>query len=211
MSVITFQSTNVQDIYLDSASPTTNTNGDTHLYIGDLNIGAESTRTILKFPLDDGTIPAGSTINSATLSLFKLTDYSNNNRTAQVFRLLRVWSETQATWNVYTTGNSWSTAGADNSVTDRENSNVGTRAFVTGEGVNAFADFTLTASKVQEMISGGVFTNNGFIIRMNTEIDDGWEFASNAHATGADHPKLVVDYTAPVSSPSGLSTNKGYW
>lgn len=207
MSSVTFKTTDVEDTFLDSATPTTNHNGDTHLYVGELNVGTEVIRTIIKFPLDNGTIPAGSTINSATLRLYKLTDFTDNDRTASVYRMLRSWVENQATWNVYSTGNSWGTAGADNTTTDREATDIGTRAFTNGEAVNEYAEFSLTPSAVQEMISGGSFTNNGFLIKMATESNDGWEFVSNANATSANHPELVVDYTAPgVSGFYYLST-----
>lgn len=146
--------------------------------------------------MDNGQISAGSTITSAIFRLYKNGDASTGSKTASVYRMIRAYVNAQATWNVYSTGNNWGTAGANNTTTDREGSATGTRVFVNGEGTGSYADFTLTAANIQAMIINGGFTNNGFLVRMNTQVDDGWSFVST-DGTAANRPELVVNYTPP--------------
>lgn len=204
MSIVTLS---VQDVFMDSLSPTVNENSNTHLYIGELNIGGspENTRTLIKATdLDNpSTIPAGSTINSAKIRLWLLTDYSSNARTCSVRRLKRAWVDSQGTYNEYSTGNSWQTAGGGG-VNDRETTPVGTRAMSDSETTGAFLEFTLDAASVQEMISGGSWTNNGWIMEVDTESDDCYEYASTAHATAAFHPEVVVDFTPPITQMEAI-------
>lgn len=130
-----------------------------------------------------------------------MTDYSDNARTLSVYRVKRAWSETTSSWNEYSTGNSWATAGAS-ALTDREATDIGTRSMSATEGTSTFIEISLTASAVQEMITGGVFANNGFLLQVDTETNDGYEFQSNTSATTANHPELVVVYSVASASAS---------
>jgi len=194
MPTITLQDTGVTDTFIDSSEPTVNIGSDDNFYIGDLATGAIITRALIQFDLSS--IPVGSTIISATLSIVPYTDHSSNSSTYSVHRLLRTWEELQATWNVYTTGNNWGTAGAGNTTTDREAADIGTRVFTASEALNVFKDFTLTANKIQEMLTGGVFTNNGFLIKGSVENADGYRFRGRSYAADTSlRPKLVIDYS----------------
>jgi hypothetical protein len=115
-----------------------------------------------------------------------------------VFRQKRAWVETQATWNIYSTGNNWSTAGGFH-VDDCEQTDIGNRAFTATETLNQFKDFTLTAASIAEMIAGGGFTNNGFLIKADTETNDQYLFAGSGDGTAENRPKLVIDYTSAFS------------
>jgi hypothetical protein len=207
MTVLTLQpdETSSNDIYIESGAPTTNQNAQTVVSAGEFNAGANITRTLIKFDLSS--IPAGVTINSAVLSLYATTDLSSNARTFRVFRQLRAWVESQATWNIYSTGNNWATAGGFGA-TDCEQTDIGTRAFTATETLNEFKDFTLTASEVQEMITGGGFTNNGFLIKADTETDDQYLFAGSGNATASLRPKLVIDYNF-AQAAAGTLTSSG--
>jgi hypothetical protein len=103
----------------------------------------------------------------------------------------------QATWNVYTTGNNWGTAGAANTSTDREAADIGSVSNPANPTLNTGVNISLTASKIQEMINGGVFTNNGFVLQCDTEASDGLEYHSTEASTESYRPKLVIDYTPP--------------
>jgi hypothetical protein len=198
---ITFQgSTYVTDTYIKALDATTNKNG-LGLWQGERNDQVGSQQRIL-IKVDLSSIPAGSTIVSAVLSFYLVGDFSSNARTVSCFRSLRAWNVSQATWNVYTTGNSWGTAGAGNTTTDREATDIGNASFSASETLNAFKSITLTASKIQEMITNGSFTNNGFIIITATESDDAYQIEDTEltnTATAANAPKLVVTYTPPAT------------
>lgn len=198
MATVTFKTTNVEDTYLDSTTVSTNYGSSAELYCGELAGGTANTRILIKFPLDDGTIPAGSTIVSATLRIYKLQDFATNTRNMEVRRVVRTWVEGQATWNEASSGVSWGTAGGGNQTTDIEATTIGTRSFTHDEAVNEYAEWSLTASKIQEMITGGSFTNKGFFLATEIQTDDAWRFASTNNATAAQRPELVVVYT-PLS------------
>lgn len=160
--------------------------------IGELDITAEGPdRVLIKFDLSS--IPVSATIDSATLSLYALLDVSSNARTARWFRQKRAWVEAQATWNIYSTGNSWSTAGGFHA-DDCEQTDIGSRAFTATETLNEFKDWSLTASAVQGWTSGS-FANNGLLGKMDTESNDAYQFALSDNATAANRPKLTVVYT----------------
>ncbi len=178
------------DTYILASSATTNFGTSATLRVGNEG-GGTTDRALIKFDLSS--IPSGSTIVSATLSLYCTTDTSINSRTYRVFRMIQAWVETQATWNVYSTGNNWATAGAFGAA-DCEQTDIGSRVFTATETLNEFKDFTLTASAVQDMITGGSFTNNGFLIKADTEASDNYRFASSSDGTAANRPKLVVLY-----------------
>lgn len=69
--------------------------------------------------LIDFTLPSGSgTISAITLNLYKAANGGTNTGVnVEVHETTRDWNEAQATWNVYSTGNNWSTAGGDYSAT----------------------------------------------------------------------------------------------
>jgi pimeloyl-ACP methyl ester carboxylesterase len=182
------------DTVLRSFQPTTNLGTNSNLGAGESNAIVDIWRSAIKFNLSG--IAAGSTIISATLSLYCHAEFSSNARTLRVYRLKRAWVETQATWNIYSTGNSWSTAGGFHS-DDCEQTDIGSRAFSATETTGAFKDFTLTAASVQAMISGGSWTNNGFLVKADTETDDMYQFYSSDHSTAGNRPKLVIVYTEP--------------
>ena len=188
------------DTYLNSGAPNTNFGNMGVIVVGETNDGNDVFRSVIKFDLSS--IPAGSTITSATLTVTLAEAGSfraNNNRALKVYRSLRAFSESQATWNVYTTGNNWGTAGANNTTTDREATDIGSTTFNTADADESEKSWTLTTAKIQEMIYGGSFTNNGFIIKADTETDDRYQMHSSNSVTSSKRPKLVIDYTPPAS------------
>ena len=198
MATLTLQpdDTTAKDAYILSDSPTTNTDGNGYMVVGENNAAVSVTRGLIQFDLSS--IPAGSTIDSATLYLTLREAGSfraSNNRTMRAYRLLQNWVEAQATWNIYSTGNNWGTAGAGNTTTDREATDIGTVAMATTDADESEKTITLTASKIQEMITGGSFTNNGFLLQMDTETDDQYQFYDSTVANSTNRPKIVVNYT----------------
>src|SRR5512147_1903202 len=92
--------------------PTTNYGGDNNLLAGERNDADNTTlRSLLGFAIL-ANIPAGASIISATLSIYlNSVVFASNSAAIGVYRLKREWVEDQVTWNIYSTGNSWATAG----------------------------------------------------------------------------------------------------
>lgn len=161
---------------------------DTTIVVGEWNAGSSIERTLIKFDLSS--LPSDAVISSATLSLYALTDLSSNARTVRVYRVKRAWVESQVTWNIWSTGNNWSTAGGFHA-DDCEQTDIGSRAFTATETLNQFKDFSLTPTTKADLDLG-----NGYLIKSDTETNDMYTFASSDNATAANRPKLVIEYTA---------------
>lgn len=168
-------------------------------------------RQLIKFDLSS--LPSAAVISSTTLSLYATDDFSSNTRTYRVFRLKRAWVEgtrdnvvdspaTGATWNRYDTTNNWSTAGGFHA-DDCEQTDIGSRSFSDTETLNQFKDFALTPTTKADLDLG-----NGWLIKADTELVDGYSFASSDNATAANRPKLVIVYTV-AQSVDGTLTSAG--
>ena len=190
------------DTFIFGGDATTNYGGNTNIFVGGLT-GSNIYRTLIKFDgLSDGTIPSAATISSATLSLYCSGENSSNARTLRVFRLKRAWVEAQATWNIYSTGNKWQTAGGFGA-NDCEQTDIGSRAFSATETTGEYKDFSLTVADIQAIVNG-TWTNNGFLIKADTESSDRYSFYSSDNAS--NKPKLTIVYT---TGPAGVKTING--
>lgn len=193
MTVYTYQpdDTTGLDTFMSSGNATTNYGSANYLSIGHdaAPAGLGVARTLIKFDLSG--IPPNERVVSATLSLWVSLDNSSNARTISVYRVLRAWVEGQATWNVYSTGNNWGTAGCSNTSTDREAADIGTAAISASPGVGTEIQIALTPAKVQDWITGAV-TNNGILLKVDTESGDEIQYDSSGSATAGERPKLVI-------------------
>ncbi len=182
------------DTYLLSASAATNYGTDVGLGVGENNNTTDwVARALIKF--DVSSIPANAVITSATLSLWTSGDYSDNDRTIRVYRLKTAFDESNATWNESAASVNWETAGASGA-NDRESADIGSTQILAGESLGIEKQIALTPSKIQEFVSG-TFTNSGFIIIADTELDDRFNYESSDSVTASNRPKLVIQYTLP--------------
>lgn len=197
---ITIQPTNGVDVLIESVNPTTNHDTETTAYIGDTNAtDPEAQRIIIKFDLS--TIPANATIIAASISMFEIAAGDGAGLGAWnifCYRLKRDWVEDQATWNEYSTGNAWGTAGADNTTTDRE-ATLSASLSVDGAAANAY--LTWTGSKliqdVQAFVNGSL-DNYGWIF-IGTDAENLVNTAYNQFRTSdffSNKPKMSITYQA---------------
>lgn len=187
------------DTYLVSTSATSNFGTSAILGIGESNNAANRyTRGLLKFDLSS--IPADAAITSATLSLWTSADLSSSDSTISVYRLKTAFNETQATWNNSATGTAWQTAGASGA-NDRESASIGSAQVLANESLNTEKQVPLNPSKIQEMVNGA-FTNNGFILAADTELNNRFDFKSSDNSTASQRPKLVIQFTSPSTTPT---------
>lgn len=184
------------DTKIISTIPTTNFGTDADgIDVGEWKGGSgDVRRSLMKFDLSS--IPAGSEITSATLRLYDTgADLATNTRTMFANRLKRAWVETEATWNQYSSGNNWATAGGGTNAADVDFTAFG-NVSMPGTEVAGYVEITLNASMVQDWLDG-TFTNNGLMLSMGTEIDDLHRFTSREN--GSNKPELVIVYTPPAS------------
>ncbi len=98
---------------IDESTPTT-VNPETAGVVEMNNFAAGDTgRTLIRFTGVAAAIPPGSTITAVKGRV--ALDFSTNSAPAfEVgwFKMLRAWVKSQSTWNIFSTGNNWQTAGA---------------------------------------------------------------------------------------------------
>lgn len=170
------------DNHIYANAPTTNYGTLTFLHAR----GSIATRPLLRF--DPSPLPDQYTILSATLKLYCQAVNDVGSATFDAFRVYRNWSETQSTWNVYSTGNSWGTAGCNDTVNDRSGSSMGSKA-VTVEA--AWYNWTLAVADTKLMLD-----NNQGLILIQTAGGANFlkEFTSRT-GTAGQRPILTIEYT----------------
>jgi hypothetical protein len=157
--------TSEADAWIEQSSPSSNKGTDATLKVMSKS-GNSNLRALVRFNLP--TMPAGCTIDTATLRLYA-DSASSSQRTLEVFRLDGAWSEGGVNW-----GNQPDTAGDSATTT----SGTGYREW----GVEAI---------VQNMYSSG--QNNGFLVKDATEGQDA-EQQFFAREKGESPPQLVIEF-----------------
>jgi hypothetical protein len=177
------------DTFMRASAPTTNFGSTDPLEVD----GSGDEGALLKWVIS--TIPAGSTVTSVSVTL----NITNVSTTAGYFfkECLRAWVEGQATWNIYSTGNSWQTAGCNGAL------DVGATSFGTLTAASTGAETVVLNAAGIAAVQGWVddpSSNNGFLLANYDDANwDGSTFTSKENATAADHPKLTVGYNTPRS------------
>lgn len=193
-----------EDTRLTQASPTTNSGTVDVLDMNKATSG-QYQHSIIKFS-GLSNIPSSVTIDSAYLSLYHFTGpYA---QTFSFRRLLRNWNESQATWNIYSTGNNWSTAGATSDGNDRVADATATLQTTTSSG--AYRTSGNLSSDAGGFVSGSV-NNYGWHIERTDGADDAHAVRFRSSNIGDGYrPYLTVTYTESGGSsivPIILSMN----
>lgn len=187
VSARTFTLRNGEDGYTGAVETYIRQN-DSNSNFGDVNlvyVRNDNIHGLIKFDLSNltGVIQ---TVTNATLTLY---DYSLQSGTNNVVfhRLLKDWVETEATYNIYASGQLWETAGAFGT-TDRG------AAFATNEMLvgGGTYDISLSADLVQDWIDHPA-TNFGIIMDAIDNVTVA--FASSENSTIAWRPMLTIGAT----------------
>jgi hypothetical protein len=174
-----------RDTYLDSYNKGTAWGHATQM----LEYGGSYTDLVrfAVFASEGGPVPDGSTIVSATLSLYKQSSYDQKYQLRQV---LKDWVEGEATWNQARAGVAWATAGAKGVGSD-----ISTAVSATGSvGWNpGWVTFDVTAD-VAGMSAGAA--NNGWKLEAVSGTQGLKSFTSREGTATGNRPALVVVYTS---------------
>ena len=185
--------TAVQDQRIRDTLPNTNP-GDSDLAVSK---GSHDRRSLIEFDLSS--IPtSGVVFSSVTLRLYCLNVENTNSITVSAFRVVRNWLESQVTWNIATTGDSWGTAGCENTSTDRSGTNAGSVAITTG---SAWYEISFNTSEFESMLSN----NEGLILIVTGGADNSYK-TFHSSEFGANPPELVIEYT-----PGGGQDAQAVW
>lgn len=155
---------------------------------------------LLAFPgLSNITGPV--TVSAVTLGIYQESAGDHSPATYDFRRLLRNWVEAQATWNIYSTGNNWGTAGGLNDETDR----------IAAASAQLVANvtlgwYTITSGLEQDVEDwiNGVNSNYGWHVEQNGTWNSNLkQFRASEYADGT-RPYLSVTYAA-----SGAGVGRG--
>jgi len=183
--------TGTRDGYIRQASATTVHSLETTLQVdGDDPVGSGNDMNIL-LSWDTSSIPVDAIIQAAHVEL-EVTNLSTGAYTC--YSLLKAWQESQATWNLASSGVPWGVVGAAG-VSDR-----GTQPLCT---VIAPSLGPLTVNLTQaglDLVQSWITVpaNNHGLIISNTSTTDGADFHSRESVTAMARPRLEVTYRVPV-------------
>jgi hypothetical protein len=192
-----------EDTQIKEGSATTNFATTTPLEVTHFGAGDWS-RMLLRFTGLSG-IPAGSTVLTVVPSIYhQNTSGDDNTVIFSIYKSLRNWVLTQATWNIYSTGNNWTTAGGMGSGDAAGTASANANSLATG-GSAGYIDFASTAqlvADVQSWVDGS--QNNGWIIDRSDAGgqpgDSKFTQITSEEGTDGQRPYITVTYTPPAGS-----------
>ena len=181
------------DTSINQNQPTTNfASAPTILVDGDDpgNTGRDLS-TLIKWDLSS--IPAGSSVKSATIK-FNVVDVSS--LTYEAYEMKKTWSESQATWNQSATGVPWQTPGALGA-NDRGSTPLGT---LTGTTTGAHTvTFNAAGLALLQKWVNTPSVNKGLVISDSANWD-GCDLSSSEASTASLRPQLTVTFSLPTTS-----------
>ena len=140
---------------------------------------------------DLGTLPEGAELIKAELVLNKVLQTNANPMTLEAHRLLRPWSETDATWEQASSSTPWAAPGGQPGVDYYPP--VGGRVTLSSDVEWVHLDITPI---VHAWIADGQ-PNYGLILVGEGEGSVEYRFAAHEHATVARRPQLILTYRLP--------------
>lgn len=151
-----------------------------------LKVQADSwIESVLRFDL--ASVPAGSTVQNATLKLYLASKNDAKSFNLGLYRLLRPWTATQVTWNQALSNVKWGNSGANKVGTDREGTAVATtQVNATGQ----WYSLDITAA-VQGWINSPS-ANYGIVLRGDNSNNAEFNFASSENGTAQNRPTLSI-------------------
>jgi len=185
------------DTYINKAGQNSNCGGCPTMDMRPQNDPVAQMNLLVRFDLSPlAHIPPDATIDTAVLSLW-CTWSSNPSelRAINSYRLLRPWSEMQATWNVARTGDPWGQPGALQVGVDRAASTT-SPGYLATAGICLYQNWTPMVQRWRD--SPGL--NHGAVITSSAWASVTYRFASSEYATPALRPRLVVTYTNPTAT-----------
>lgn len=151
-------------------------------------------KTLIEF--DISSIPVGAPVLAVRLLLYYQGGSGATTWTVSLFRCLRNWLESEATWNEYSAGNAWATAGGTGAADRAATASVSLSAPLSPSAVwQTYASAQLTTD-VQNIINGTVSNFGWHFDRTDSQSADN-HYRTWSGKTGTDglRPVLEVSYS----------------
>ena len=166
-------------------------------------------RALLKFDTQN-TIPAGSTVTSALLTVTVKKGSADASRNIGVYQVTTSWAEGQVTWNKRKSDTSWNSSGGD------LGSKLDTATVSNGAGTKVTFDVTpLVKEAVAGHLGSSRYTRVALVDLDGSTSDSYREYYLPNDATAANRPVLKVTYggttstSTPAPAPTASSTTSG--
>ena len=186
------------DTYLDQTNPAEAYGATDKLRIKT----QENVNSLIRFDLSG--LPANVTVSEATLKLFVTSRYPENAVTLRAYRVLKNWSENEATWNDAASTTPWTVAGCQSPGGDYD--------AVYGDEIQGFdAVGTWLELDVTGMVNQWVMQpaqNYGAVIKAYRYLDQTvlYTLWSSEVSNAGLRPQLCVSYLMPTPTPSATAT-----
>lgn len=194
-STVTITPTADSELY--NGSTTTNYGVCDQMWVGYGGATAIS-RSVILFDLTS--VPTGATIISATLEL-EVINNTGTNLNVSVHQVTNFWFEgtgpctgtptMPVSWNIRSGTTPWAAAGGDYNTTAVSSTSVGDEGTYSWDVTALVTSWTTSST-----------ANHGFLLRATPESGSNVKyFATKEHADESFHPRLVITYTIPTTSP----------
>lgn len=164
-------------------------------------------RILLRFDLA-ASIPQEAVVTEASLELYaSYSEYPAVTTDVGVYEVLRLWTESGATWTHATADATWQEAGCQGSA-DRSSEYLGLASLDTTSPWQLWGDTQLT-SLVQRWVSDPVHNYGVVLLSLPLQEYQFWTMYSSQMGSGSEplRPRLTVSYYIPVPSPTPSLTN----
>jgi len=180
-----------KDIVINTNAPDTNYEGNGTLALENSVTGGYKAATLIDFPSIIN-IPSKAKILRSFLTLNCKYANAPDYLEIMTFEILRNWVANQATWNAYSTGYNWTTAGVGGDGTDATLTSYwgGIRTTVALGSCNVELHPYTAERRIKGLNYGWLLKDLGAAVAGSTII----QFDSSDNATPANRPKLIITY-----------------
>ncbi len=189
-------STDGIDSHISGTGGETTTNYGTfaELFVGSWQDGTQ--RSLFKIPALGDSIPADAVIISSKIIFVTDTEQGSVTDTVVSYILKRDWVELEVTQEIYSTGNSWSTAGAF------DGNDIYLTPADTTIGIDWTGTDTLDITTTTSLLVGvdSVYKNYGILIKAISESGNNygrWE-SSHTLSGASNRPIILITYMIPI-------------
>lgn len=183
-----------KDTWIQDAGATNNYDTDDTLSIGLISgKGVDDRRALIDF---DISAYEGPSVNIVSAILTLDGGSAPGGMTVWVRRTSKLWVSSQATWNIYSTGNSWDTGGGD---------------FIAGVAASFIAAANTITVGIANLLRAAIDagdSNLQIILMQDDTPDTGWSVKSLNHATPSLRPKLDITFKDSPLAPPRLSADR---
>lgn len=184
------------DTWLDQANPTTTRDGSGAMFANSSGSGGK--RALIRIDVSD--LSEDITYQSATLNVYAASAYTNRNLFVHLFS--RAFVTAEATWNSYSSGNNWGTAGGD--ISGTVGTSTGALALFSGNAsVNGIVTITDNNGLLTSYVNNSIAGAKTMFLMISTDVTTDFRMHTSEF-TDSFRPFLSV--STPVEENKGAGS-----